>query len=213
MSGNCCPLCRCVRLVGFYRDTKRHYWQCGQCDLVFVGQEFLLSASKEKAEYDLHENDIFDQGYRRFLNRLAQPLLEIITPPAKGLDFGCGPGPALQDMLQSAGFEMDIYDIFYAPHKAVFDRYYDFITATEVVEHLHNPHWELDRLWSRVNPQGVLAIMTKRVQSQAAFATWHYKNDLTHVCFFSESTFRWLAEQWGATLTFPAADVVLLQKP
>jgi hypothetical protein len=55
--------------------------------------------------------------------------------------------------------------------------------------------------------------MTKRVIDQAAFARWHYKNDQTHVCFFSEASFNWLAECWGTTATFVDKDVALLQKP
>ena len=55
--------------------------------------------------------------------------------------------------------------------------------------------------------------MTKRVLSQSAFANWHYKNDPTHVAFFSDDTFSWLAVQWSAELRLVGQDVVLLQKP
>ena len=44
--------------------------------------------------------------------------------------------------------------------------------------------------------------MTKLVRNQEAFAKWHYKNDLTHVCFFSRATFEWLSDQWQADLEF-----------
>lgn len=188
------------------------YWQCQSCLLVFVDKRFWLSPDAEKAEYDLHENHVDDPGYQNFLNRLAQPLLASIDLPAAGLDFGCGPGPALQIMLERAGCSVDVYDIFYAPDTAVFQRRYDFITATEVVEHLHQPRFELDRLWALLKSGGCLALMTKRVKSQEAFARWHYKNDLTHVCFFSEQTFQWLAGCWQAQVFFPAADVVFFQK-
>ena len=80
------------------------------------------------------------------------------------------------------------------------------------MEHLHQPKLELERLWGCLKASGWLGIMTKRVLDAEAFSTWHYKNDDTHVCFFSVETFQWLAEQWGATLTIAADDVVLLQK-
>jgi len=70
----------------------------------------------------------------------------------------------------------------------------------------------LDRLWSCLKPSGVLGIMTKRVIDQEAFSRWHYKDDLTHVCFYSTETFQWLAAQWHATVTFSGNDVVLLMK-
>jgi hypothetical protein len=54
--------------------------------------------------------------------------------------------------------------------------------------------------------------MTKLVQDYEAFARWHYKNDDTHICFFSRSTFEWLADQWQAELTFAGKDVILFYK-
>ena len=54
--------------------------------------------------------------------------------------------------------------------------------------------------------------MTKRVTSAAAFENWHYKNDPTHICFFSEATWRWWAGTMHAKLELIGADVALLQK-
>ncbi|MFW6346660.1 MAG: methyltransferase, partial [Halomonas sp.] len=61
-------------------------------------------------------------------------------------------------------------------------------------------------------PGGWLGLMTKRVTEREAFARWHYILDPTHVCFFSEATFRWLAESLDMSVAFPAADVVLMRK-
>ncbi len=107
---------------------------------------------------------------------------------------------------------MVIYDYFYANNVSIFKNSYDFITTSEVVEHLHQPQQELERLWSILKPGGLLGIMTKRVHNREAFMTWHYKNDLTHVCFFSEATFQWLAKKWNAELKLPDKDVVLFTK-
>jgi len=54
--------------------------------------------------------------------------------------------------------------------------------------------------------------MTKRVLDKARFENWHYKNDITHVSFFSEATFRFLGQRDGLDVAFPADDVVLLKK-
>ena len=115
-------------------------------------------------------------------------------------------------MFQEAGHSMEIYDPFYAPDIKPLQQQYDFITASEVVEHLHHPRRELDRLWSCLKPNGSLGIMTKRVIDREAFSRWHYKDDPTHVCFNSIETFRWLAAHWRATLTVPENDVVLFMK-
>jgi len=120
-------------------------------------------------------------------------------------------------MLNEAGFPTAIYAPFYAPFYApaehVWQDRYDFITASEVVEHLRRPWEKLQRLWTVLRPGGWLAMMTKRVLNQKAFTTWHYTNDPTHVAFFSEATFVWLARQWSAGLDIAGPDVVLLRKP
>lgn len=179
---------------------------------MFVPPDLFLSPTAEKAEYDLHENAVDDPGYRRFLSRLFKPMGDRLPPHSSGLDFGCGPAPALAHMFQEVGHSMSLYDRFYAADPAQFNRSYDFISASEVVEHLHHPRQDLDRLWSCLNPNGILGIMTKRVLSQAAFSRWHYITDPTHVCFFSIETFQWLADQWHADLTIIGNDVVLLTK-
>jgi hypothetical protein len=48
-----------------------------------------------------------------------------------------------------------------------------------------------------VEKGGVLAIMTQMITKETDFSTWYYKNDPTHICFFSKQTMRYLAQQWG----------------
>ena len=208
-----CPLCSAAAATPFHADKRRRYLCCESCSLVFVPPAFFLSREAERAEYDLHRNAIGDPGYRAFLSRLAKPLLARLPPASRGLDFGCGPGPALAHMLREAGHEVALYDSFYAPVPDVFDGRYDFICATEVVEHLHAPGRELARLWSLLEPGGWLGVMTKLVRDRAAFSRWHYKNDPTHVCFFSERTWQWWAQRQGAALEIIGADVILLGRP
>lgn len=208
-----CPLCRRPQAPLFFEDRRRRYHRCDRCRLVFVPPWQRLGPEAEKAEYDLHRNSPDDPGYRRFLGRLFEPMCRLLAPGASGLDFGSGPGPALSVMLEEVGYRMRIYDPIYAPDPSVFERSYDFITATEVAEHLHHPGHEFERLWACLRPGGVLGIMTKLVIDRDAFSRWHYKNDPTHVCFFSREAFRWLAGKWGAALTFHGSDVILMEKP
>lgn len=208
-----CPLCGGVQREDFHRDQRRDYFRCLECGLVYVPSSQRLTPAEEKSEYDLHENDPHDPGYRRFLSRVFEPLTQAVAPPAWGLDFGCGPGPALPLMLEEAGYEVSLYDIFYAPDASVFlPGAYDFITATEVFEHLFEPGQEIARLWTLLRSGGVLAVMTKRVIDREAFANWHYKNDPTHVVFFSEQSFHWLARRLDARLQLVGKDVALLEK-
>lgn len=212
MSSIGCPLCRASQSQCFFRDKRRDYWRCDVCALVFVLPEFFLDASSEKQQYDLHENAEGDHGYRQFLGRLAEPLLTRLKPDAIGLDFGCGPAPVLANMLRDVGHRVALYDYFYMRDEKVWQKTYDFVTATEVLEHLHAPQSELARLWSVLNPGGYLALMTKLVIDLEVFSRWHYKNDPTHVCFFSKETFEWWAKKHAAEIEFIGKDVILLRK-
>ncbi len=207
-----CPLCNTADTSHFHRDNRREYLHCPTCKLVFVPRRWFISAEAEKAEYDRHRNDPEDPGYRRFLSRLAVPMQDRLVAHSHGLDFGAGPGPTLSVMFEEIGHKVAIYDPFYANDAALLETQYDFITATEVVEHLHKPGEVLDGLWILLKPGGWLGVMTKRVKDYAAFARWHYIRDPTHVCFFSRSTFDWLAARWRARIEFVDSDVVLFQK-
>ena len=207
-----CPLCQ-KSAAGPFHEDRRAYYRCSICYLVFVSPGQFLSASAEKSEYDRHQNSPQDPRYRQFLQRLFDPLAARLAPASQGLDFGSGPGPTLSVMFQESGHLMNIFDPFYAPDENVFQQQYDFITASEVVEHLHDPAAELERLWSCLKPGGLLGIMTKRVIDREAFAQWHYKADPTHVCFFALETFIWLAERWRAELAVSGKDVVVFTRP
>lgn len=208
-----CPLCQAEQIELFFEDKLRSYLRCSLCALVFVPQRYWLSIEQEKAIYDLHQNDVQDQGYRQFLARLATPLLEQLAPDQRGLDFGCGPGPALAAIFKERGHHMDLFDPFYFNDPALLTKQYDFICATEVVEHLHTPDKEFTTLFSLLKPGGWLGLMTKLVIDQQAFRQWHYIRDLTHICFYSHSTFEYLAQRFDTELSFAAKDVILLRKP
>ncbi|HCY85743.1 MAG TPA: methyltransferase [Desulfobacteraceae bacterium] len=207
-----CPLCRSDEVDAYHRDDSRAYMACRTCGLVFVPEAFRLTPEEEKAVYDLHQNDPGDPGYQNFLSRLSVPLLKKLSPGSQGLDFGCGPGPALADMMEAAGHSMNLFDPFYANTPEVLQHRYDFICATEVVEHLRAPKREFESLFKMLKPGGWLGIMTKQVINREAFGRWHYIRDLTHICFYSRFTFSCLARRFNAGLYFIGDDVILLQK-
>ncbi|MBD3585825.1 class I SAM-dependent methyltransferase [Salinimonas sp. HHU 13199] len=207
-----CPLCLHHEPVFYHQDKQRDYYQCTVCSLVFVPPAHHPSQKRELSEYQLHENDNDDPGYRRFLSKAALPLLQRVTSLSRGLDFGCGPAPVLAQMLLEEGHTMSVYDPFFHPDDSVLAPSYDFITCTEAIEHFHTPYQELMLLDSLLKQGGWLCIMTKRVLDKTRFASWHYKNDPTHVSFFSDETFRYLGEKYHYTVHLVASDVVLMHK-
>ena len=105
------------------------------------------------------------------------------------------------------------YDKFYADQPELLTRRYDFITSTEVIEHLAAPRAVLDGLWACLNPGGVLVLQTQRVLGDERFKSWRYRHDPTHIVFFAEASFRALAARWQADLCFPHTDVAVFTKP
>lgn len=207
-----CPLCSCSSRF-YAEDARRNYFQCPCCDLVFADPASHLDAAAEKAVYDLHRNDPDDSGYRAFLARLLTPFKERLQPGMEGLDYGCGPGPALARMLNEAGMRIALYDPFYAPDAAVLNRTYDFVACTETVEHFRRPAEDWEQLVALLRPGAWLGVVTQLVISRERFCGWQYKNDPTHVSFYSTTVFQWLACHFRLELQQAGRDVMLLRKP
>jgi len=204
-----CPLCNSNKVRSYYSNENASYLCCLGCDLVFLPKCFHLNNTDEKSRYDLHQNNSDDAGYRQFLSTICNPVEKYLKPNAKGLDFGCGPGSTLSLMFENKGYKVDLFDRYYANNDSIFSKKYDFITATEVLEHLGKPGFEIDRLFSMLNPSGVLAVMTQLLTNEVDFATWYYKNDQTHVCFFSKKTCQYLAHKHNAKLEIIGNNVAL----
>ncbi|MFO8112522.1 MAG: class I SAM-dependent methyltransferase [Desulfosalsimonadaceae bacterium] len=189
------------------------YWRCGRCMATFMDASHLPDRNTERKRYERHENDPHDPGYRRFLGKAAVPLIKRLSPGQRGLDYGCGPVPAMSQMMAEAGHFMTSYDPFFFPEKKVLAVTYDFITCTEVAEHFHRPKAEFERLDTLLRPGGYLAVMTCFQTDDAKFENWHYRRDITHVVFYRERTFRIIAAQRGWYCEIPVKDVALMKKP
>ena len=206
-----CPLCGRQPAEPLATLEGRAYWRCGRCALRFLDPAQRPSPAAEAAVYRRHENDPDDPGYRRFLARLAEALLARLAPASRGLDYGCGPASAAAAMLGEAGHAVALYDPLFRPDAAVLTGSYDFVLLSEVAEHFHRPAEEFRRLAGLLRPGGLIAVMTCFQTDDARFAGWHYRRDPTHVCFWREETFRWLAAQRGWSCEVPRKDVAILR--
>ncbi len=206
-----CILCSSKDIRPHAHAADRDYLLCRHCDLVWMDPAQWLDRDAERAYYDTHENAPSDAGYRRFLNRLAQPLLERLPPGAQGLDYGSGPGPTLSLMLQEQGFPTAIYDPYFAPDSRTLARRYDFITCSETAEHFHAPLAEFARFQRMLKPGGWLAIMTGFRPELPAFIRWHYLRDPTHVCLYSRKTLAWIGRHFGWSLEIPVNNIAFFR--
>ena len=208
-----CPVCQSPGTHYLMAVAGYGYWRCPHCQARFMDPHQRPDRQAEYERYCEHDNRVDDPRYRRFLAKLADPLLERLAPRRRGLDYGCGPGPALAAMLEEAGHEVALYDPFFYPDPAPLSRRYDFITCTETAEHFHRPAAELERLDALLRPGGILAIMTCFQTDDDHFAGWHYRRDPTHVVFYRAATLHTLAGRFGWSCEIPVKDVALMHKP
>lgn len=193
-------------------DRDYEYYCCDECRLIFLSSRFFLNEQEEKAHYDTHENNPSDDGYRRFLSQLADPLTGFLCKESIGLDFGAGPGPTLSLMLEERGFGMRIYDPVYSPDMSVLESKYDFITCTETIEHFKEPGKSFRLLWHCLKPGGYLGLMTQFYNADIDFTNWRYRRDPTHVCFYQKQTIDWVCREYSAQPVYDKGNVVIVKK-
>lgn len=211
-----CPICGTEATSLWHTETRqpligREFWRCSSCQAVFVPEKFHPDTATERALYLTHQNAPSDVGYRRFLSRTLDAVRPFLTANSQGLDFGSGPGPTLHLMFAELGFSCSHYDLYFAHDPNKLEVPYDFITATEVVEHLRAPYRTLATLFACLKPRGVLAIMTQKPTSKEAFARWQYILDPTHIVFYSDETFQWISDNFRAPIVHQGRDVVVFQ--
>ncbi|WP_038047844.1 class I SAM-dependent methyltransferase [Thioalkalivibrio sp. ALJ16] len=189
------------------------YRRCHHCGLIALERSTWPTRDVERAYYQTHENRPDDPGYRAHLERLSDPLTRALPPPATGLDWGCGPQPVLADLLRARGYTLDAWDPAFAPQRPQPPSGgWDFISCTEVLEHLHHPLQTLTAMVAALGPGGILAMMTEWPPPAAGFRRWHYRRDPTHVAFYGPHTLHWIAARLGCTLELPAADIALFRR-
>ena len=111
-----CRLCGSVATHIKSKKLDEDYFHCNNCDLIFIAKKDIVSAESEKKRYEEHDNNHENEGYVRmfedFINRAVEPFIDF-EKDLKGLEFGCGPGPVLADLLEEQGIDMDLYDPYF----------------------------------------------------------------------------------------------------
>ncbi len=206
-----CPLCHEEGGKLYFQHTKsrRVFYRCGVCDLVFANRKDLLDRSEERRRYAQHENSNLDEGYRAFLQPSVEGIRDLYQSGWIGLDYGCGPYPALAEILSENGIQVDTYDPAFFPDLK--EKKYDFLVSTEVVEHFHDVNQEWRKILSVIGLSAPVVIMTNRHDEVSDFSGWHYWRDETHVSFYSQKTFQWIGERFSYHCEFPHERVAILK--
>lgn len=203
-----CPLCQSDSQL-----VSPLVYECEHCALIFKDQQSYLTDNEDFERYAHHLNNIEDQGYVDFLNRLVIPLKEFLPRTFEALDFGCGPGPTLEHLLEACGGNVKSYDpLFFPEAQFLIPSFYDVVTCTEVVEHFKSPFENWRQLTDLVSDDGVLGVMTQFFTPDLNYQSWWYKNDPTHVCFYSQKTFEYIAEKFQLTIAYNDSKSVIIFK-
>ena len=207
-----CIVCKNQKASVFTNIKQKRYWNRSYCEGIFLDKEFYLNSNDEYKHYLTHNNDVNDERYKKFLTNLMLPLIDRIKLKSIGLDYGCGPGPALSLMLREKGYQMFNYDPFFHPKKSNLLKKYDFISCSETVEHFHNPFYEFTRFNELLNVGGIIGIMTNFHSKENIFENWYYIKDPTHVVFFTKNTFLIIAKMFKWDCEFLNNNLVFFKK-
>lgn len=174
------------------------YMKCTNCGFIHLMDQYHISYESERAEYDLHENSIDDLGYVKYLDNFLSQAVDPFVTSGRALDFGCGPGPVLAELMKQRGLQALTYDRHYQHSEDALDHVYDLITATEVFEHFHDPVSEMALMSSLLKKNGVLSIMTSvPPNSESEFLKWGYRREQTHISFYTLKSLECLGRRFG----------------
>ena len=206
-----CRLCKSTDSSFFISDKKRDYIICNTCKLIFVPDKDLVSKSKEKERYSLHDNAIDDREYMEYLQGFAKDLERIPLSDPKILDFGCGREAALTFILQEKGYRCCAYDPLYNRDLDTSEKAYDIVVLCEVIEHLRDIQKELELVEKILDSDGYILFRTEFYHKKGEFPDWWYTKDITHINFFSLYTMETLAGLMGKKIFYTnGKNVVIL---
>lgn len=190
-----CPHCFSANAIRIQGSTDRFY-QCDQCRGLFRHPDDFPDREEERNRYLQHQNDVTDVRYQQFVAPITDAVLSGFQPQHRGLDFGSGTGPVITKIIADAGFNISVYDPFFAPDDHLLMQRYHYIACCEVIEHFHHPDVEFKQLRKLLLPGGKLFCMTHLYDDTFGFSNWYYKNDPTHVFIYREETMYWIRQAY-----------------
>lgn len=218
-----CRLCRHpARLV--FEDT-RPFYACNVCGLIF-SDCFLSVEAVEKHYKDQYDPDFDWKRESGFVVEWLKKLVDPITLLSLSiLDYGSG-GGFLTKALREMGFKVDCYEPMLHGEfvRENYSNAYDVVILNEVIEHLEDINKTLDIVYNVLADNGLVFLKTlltdhminDPLNFQALFKGWWYKDDPTHISFFSSLTIEYICNDRGRSLVdraFSSTDnCVVLQK-
>lgn len=207
-----CTLCGSLTTV-FIEFKKRTFHKCSNCDGILLDAVHYLPSDKEKQRYDKHSDNVEDEGYQNFVSPIVNAVLGNYQTKDLGLDYGCGKTAIIQELLQRKQYNIAGYDPIYFPNEPLLTtEQYHYITCCEVVEHFYNPKQEFEKITQFLRPFGKLFLKTNLYSEDIIFEKWWYKNDPTHVFFYSKKTLEYIQKEYNYSELKICKDYIVFTK-
>lgn len=192
---NNCPLCKSES--DFYtKDKIRSFYRCNNCKSVFSDRNTLLLSNDEKNRYEMHNNDIFDVRYKDFVSPITNSILNDFDKNHIWLDFWAWPWPIISKVLEDNNYNISKYDPYFWNNENLLSKKYDYIACCEVIEHFYNPDIEFEKLKNMLKKDWKLFLMTHIYDETIDFKSWYYKNDITHVFFYTKESLEYIKQKY-----------------
>ncbi|MGX1023672.1 class I SAM-dependent methyltransferase [Flavobacterium sp. CS20] len=196
-----CPLCQ-HQADWFCScfNIPQDFYRCSNCLSIFKPSKYFVDADFEEERYRTHNNDVHDKRYQSFVSPITNAVKRDFSSDTKGLDYGCGTGPVATYVLEHEDYNITLYDPYFYPDSSYENEEYDFIICCEVMEHFYEPNQEFEKLKNLLKPNAKLYCKTKMITNDFSvenFKNWHYKNDPTHVFFYSPKTLQVICQKFG----------------
>jgi hypothetical protein len=207
-----CPLCKCPNSHLVLKGPLFSLAKCEICGLYYKYKEFWLSESLEKDRYLRHQNSAEDPNYIKYFEPIVDLIMNNHDSSEVGLDFGCGNSQTLANILGHKGLRCESYDLYFFNKPALLEESYNFVVASEVIEHLRSPAEFWQQLSDLMKNSGKTYIRTKCAPDRD-LEKWWYLRDSTHICFYTPETFNWISERMNLTWVFASdRDITIWQK-
>jgi 2-polyprenyl-3-methyl-5-hydroxy-6-metoxy-1,4-benzoquinol methylase len=197
-----CLICKNNDVEKITINNKLYYY-CKKCNFIYLQKSFIVNNVIEKNRYLMHNNNN-NTGYEEMFNKfINKNIINNIPKGKKILDYGCGFNPLLSKILIKKGYNVDFYDKYFFKKKIYLANKYDLITVTEVIEHLYNPLKYFELFNKLLNNESIIAGMTLfHPDNKELFLKWWYKNDITHISFYTEKTIEYIADILNFSLLY-----------
>lgn len=194
---------------------------------------FFLDTERQRERYLLHNNSTDDLKYKEYFMKIINKIEELLSHENVSLfdftsffDYGSGPEPCfitlLEEMKSSGQIPENASIQGWDPifNDFVCKKENDIVFCIEVIEHFEEPQENLKNLVSFCKKNGFIVIKTGyipnscdlSVDSELFFENWWYRQDSTHVAFYTKNALIAFMKTQGCLFISDNKDITIFKK-